>query len=63
VPFVQVNCGAIPENLLEAELFGYQLGVFTDTKIDKKGVFELAEEGLSSPTKWVFYPWICKPRC
>lgn len=44
-PFVLVNCAAIPENLIEAELFGYQRGAFTDAKIDKKGLFELAEGG------------------
>lgn len=44
-PFVHVNCAAIPENLIEAELFGYQRGAFTDAKIDKKGLFELAEGG------------------
>lgn len=44
-PFVLVNCAAIPENLIEAELFGYQRGAFTDAKIDKKGLFELAKGG------------------
>ena len=44
-PFVLVNCAAIPENLIEAELFGYQRGAFTDAKINKKGLFELAEGG------------------
>jgi len=44
-PFVEINCSAIPENLLEAELFGYEKGAFTDAKIRKKGLFELAENG------------------
>ena len=44
-PFVTVNCGAIPEHLMESELFGYQKGAFTDAKETKKGRLELAHEG------------------
>ncbi|GJM16006.1 MAG: acetoacetate metabolism regulatory protein AtoC [Thermodesulfobacteriota bacterium] len=44
-PFVVVNCGAIPENLLESELFGYKRGSFTDARTDKAGKFEAAEGG------------------
>lgn len=44
-PFVSVNCGAFPEQLLESELFGYQKGAFTDAVTTKKGRFELAHEG------------------
>lgn len=44
-PFVKVNCGAIPETLLEAELFGYVRGAFTDAVTDKPGRFELAHGG------------------
>ena len=44
-PFVAVNCGAIPENLLESELFGYKKGAFTGADKDKPGRFALAEGG------------------
>jgi PAS domain S-box-containing protein len=44
-PFITVNCGALPETLLESELFGYKAGAFTDAKQDKKGRFAAAEGG------------------
>jgi len=44
-PFVRVNCGALPEPLLESELFGYKRGAFTDAKRDKPGRFKLADGG------------------
>ncbi len=44
-PFVTVNCSAIPENLLESELFGYEKGAFTGAIKDKSGKFETADEG------------------
>ena len=44
-PFVVVNCGAIPENLLESELFGHEKGAFTGAHAQKKGKFELAHTG------------------
>jgi len=44
-PFVAVNCGAIPENLIESELFGHVKGSFTGAVADKKGFFETANQG------------------
>ncbi len=42
---IKINCSAIPENLLESELFGYEKGAFTDAKTMKRGIFELANGG------------------
>ncbi len=44
-PFVTVNCGALPDTLLESELFGYKAGAFTDARKDKEGRFAAAEGG------------------
>ncbi len=44
-PFIAVNCAAIPETLLESELFGYKKGAFTDAKTDKKGLISEAHTG------------------
>ena len=45
MPLVPVNCGGIPDNLLESELFGYKKGAFTGADADKKGLFEEADKG------------------
>jgi DNA-binding NtrC family response regulator len=44
-PFIKVNCAAIPEDLLESEMFGHERGAFTDAKFQKQGMFELAQDG------------------
>lgn len=44
-PFVALNCGALPDTLIESELFGYKAGAFTDAKKDKAGRFALAQNG------------------
>ncbi|HTR39800.1 MAG TPA: sigma 54-interacting transcriptional regulator [Bryobacteraceae bacterium] len=44
-PFLAINCAAIPETLLESELFGYEKGAFTDAHGQKRGLFELADKG------------------
>lgn len=44
-PFIAINCGALPDTLLESELFGYKKGAFTDAKNNKPGKFDLAKGG------------------
>jgi two-component system, NtrC family, response regulator AtoC len=44
-PFFAINCAAIPENLIESELFGHERGAFTDARSQKKGMFEMADGG------------------
>ena len=49
-PFISINCGAIPENLLESELFGHVRGAFTGATSSKLGKFELAD---GAPSYWM----------
>src|SRR5688500_6625354 len=45
-PLVEINCAAIPENLVEAELFGFERGAFTDARQPKPGLFQAAHRGV-----------------
>jgi Sigma-54 interaction domain len=51
-PFVRVNCAALPDELLESELFGYDQGAFTGAGRSKPGKFELADNGTVSGRDW-----------
>src|SRR5690606_30045572 len=44
-PFMEIDCASLPEHLIEAELFGYEKGAFTDARTTKRGLFEVAGEG------------------
>ena len=50
-PFMNITCSALPETLLETELFGHEKGAFTDAKASKKGLFELADGGHRLPRR------------
>ena len=59
LPFVTLNCAAIPTGLLESELFGYEKGAFTGALSQKMGRFELAHRGPCSWMRWATSRWIC----
>jgi len=50
-PFVALNCGAIPAELMESELFGHEKGAFTGAVVSRKGRFELAQGGYALPRR------------
>jgi two-component system response regulator PilR (NtrC family) len=62
-PFVAVNCGAIPENLLEAEFFGARKGSYTGATQDREGFFQAARAARCSWTRSATCRWPCSPSC
>ncbi|MBA3335887.1 MAG: sigma-54-dependent Fis family transcriptional regulator, partial [Acidobacteria bacterium] len=61
-PFVAINCAAIPENLIEAELFGYKRGSFTGANLDTKGKFENATDGTLFLDEISAMPLLLQPK-
>jgi two-component system response regulator PilR (NtrC family) len=61
--FVAVNCGAIPENLMESEFFGYRKGAFTGADSDRDGFFQAADGGTLFLDEVVDLPLRCRSSC
>ena len=62
-PFIPVNCGAIPENLLESEFFGHSKGAFTGADRARKGLFTQADRGTLFLDEIGELPLLCRPSC
>src|SRR3989442_12620294 len=62
-PFVDLNCAAIPATLIEAELFGFERGAFTDARQSRTGPIQAAHTGTLFLTRSVSCPWGCRPSC
>jgi len=62
-PFIPIDCGAIPETLLESELFGHEKGSFTGAERQKIGKFEMAEGGSIFLDEISHMPWGPRPSC
>ena len=62
-PFVDVNCAAIPETLLEAELFGFERGAFTDARQAKCGLFQAAHRGTIFLDEIALLPSALQAKC
>ena len=61
-PFVAINCSALPETLLESELFGYKKGAFTDARSDHKGLFLQADQGTLFLDEIADIPLVLQPK-